>query len=165
MPDMNDPSTLYRIVLLLHIAASIVGFGGVIAHSAYNAKAFAGTAGDARVLLRTTQMVTSLAHYAIYGVFVLGILLIALSDGGIGFGDPWISGSFLVWFLLVGVAHGLVRPAVRDLESAAEALDSDARMTEDPTVVGLAKKLALGEGLTQVLLVVALVLMIWQPGA
>ena len=28
----------------------------------------------------------------------------------------------------------------------------------------LAKKLALGEGLTQVFLVVALVLMVWQPG-
>lgn len=156
---------VYKIVLLLHIAAAIVGFGGVIAHSAYNAKAFGGTAGDARVLLRTTQLVTNLAHYAIYGVFVLGIVLVAVSDGDVGFGEPWISASFLVWFLLVGVAHGLVKPTVRALTETAEGMAPTSKMTDDPGVVGLAKKLALGEGLTQLLLVVSLVLMIWQPGA
>ena len=72
---MTDPSAIYQIVLLLHIAASIVGFGGIIAHSAYNAKAFGGTAGGASVLLNTTQLVTSFAHYAIYGVFVLGVAI------------------------------------------------------------------------------------------
>lgn len=154
---------VYKIVLLLHIAASIVGFGGVIAHSAYNAKAFSGTAGDASVLLRTTQLVTNLAHYAIYGVFVLGIVLVAVSDGDVGFDEAWISASFVVWFLLVGVAHGLVKPTVRGLAAKAESLAPSAKMTDDPEVVGMAKKLALGEGLTQLLLVVALVLMIWQP--
>lgn len=156
---------VYKIVLLLHIAAAIVGFGGVIAHSAYNAKAFGGTAGDAGVLLRTTQLVTGLAHYAIYGVFILGIVLIAVSDGSVGFDEPWISAAFLVWFLLVGVAHGLVKPTVRALTDKAEEMAPTATMTDDPEVVGLAKKLALGEGLTQLLLVVSLVLMIWQPGA
>ncbi len=162
---MIDPSAIYQIVLLLHIAASIVGFGGVIAHSAYNAKAFSGTAGDAGVLLRTTQLVTGLAHYAIYGVFALGIALVAVSDGGISFGEAWISASFVVWFLLVGVAHGMVKPTVRSLSEKAASMDPEVKMTEDPEVVGLAKRLALGEGLTQLLLVIALVLMIWQPGA
>lgn len=156
---------VYKIVLLLHIAAAIVGFGGVIAHSAYNAKAFSGTAGDAGVLLRTTQLVTGLAHYAIYGVFVLGIVLVAVSDGSVEFSEPWISASFLVWFLLVGVAHGLVKPTVRGLTEKAESMAPDEQMNDDPEVVGMAKKLALGEGLTQLLLVVSLVLMIWQPGA
>lgn len=163
MPGMVDPSVIYQIVLLLHIAAAIVGFGGVIAHSAYNAKAFGGTAGDAAVLLRTTQLVTGLAHYAIYGVFALGIVLVAVSDGGIGFDEAWISASFVVWFLLVGVAHGLVKPAVRSLTEKATSMSPETKMTDDPEVITLAKKLALGEGLTQLLLVIALVLMIWQP--
>lgn len=162
---MLDPSAIYQIVLLLHIAAAIVGFGGVIAHSAYNAKAFGGTAGDARVLLRTTQLVTGLAHYAIYGVFALGIALVAVSDGGISFSEAWISASFVVWFMLVGVAHGMVKPTVRSLTEKAEGMDPEVKMTDDPEVVGMAKRLALGEGLTQLLLVIALVLMIWQPGA
>lgn len=162
---MTDPSVIYQIVLLLHIAAAIVGFGGIIAHSAYNAKAFGGTAGEARVLLSTTQLVTSLAHYAIYGVFLLGIALVALSDGGISFGAPWISASFVVWFALVGLAHGMVKPAVRSLKEKADELAPGARMADDPEVLGLAKKLALGDGLTQLLIVIALVLMIWQPGS
>jgi len=163
VPEMDDPSAIYQIVLLLHIAAAIVGFGGVIAHSAYNAKAFAGTASDARVILRTTQTVTNLAHYAIYGVFVLGIVLVAVSEGEVSFGEVWISASFVVWFALVGVAHGLVKPTVKSLLERAEALAPDEKMTTDPGVVAQAKKLALGEGLTQLLLVVALALMIWKP--
>lgn len=155
---------MYEIVLLLHIAASIVGFGGIIAHSAYNAKAFGGNAGDARVLLSTTQTVTSLAHYAIYGVFALGIALVALSDGDISFGAPWISASFVVWFALVGLAHGMVKPAVRSLKEKAEGMNAATRMADDPEVLSLAKKLALGDGLTQLLIVVAIVLMVWQPG-
>jgi len=160
---MVDPSVMYQIVLLLHIATAIVGFGGVIAHSAYNAKAFGGNAGDARVLLNTTQIVTNLAHYAIYGVFLLGIALVALSDGGISFGAPWISASFVVWFAIVGIAHGMVKPAVRSLKEKAEGMNAASRMAEDPEVLGLAKKLALGDGLTQLLIVTALVLMVWQP--
>lgn len=158
---------MYEIVLLLHIAASIVGFGGIIAHSTYNAKAFSGNAGDARVLLGTTQTVTNLAHYAIYGVFVLGIALISLSDSAsdISFGSPWISASFVVWFALVGLAHGMVKPAVRALKEKADGMNGATKMSDDPEVLSIAKKLALGDGLTQLLIVVALVLMVWQPGS
>lgn len=155
---------MYEIVLVLHIAASIVGFGGIIAHSAYNSKAFGGAAGEARVLLSTTQRVTNLAHYAIYGVFLLGLALVALSDPAISFGAPWISASFVVWFAIVGIAHGMVKPAVRSLLAKAESLEPSARMADDPEVLSQAKKLAVGDGLTQLLIVVALVLMVWQPG-
>lgn len=157
-------STLYKIVLLLHIAAAIVGFGGVIAHGAYNAKAFAAKASEARVLLRATQTVTNLAHYAIYGVFLLGIILVSLSDKVISMGAAWISASMLVWFLLVGVAHGLVKPTVRGLLTEADAMAADDVMSSSPGVVALAKKLALGEALTQILLVISIVLMVWKPG-
>lgn len=165
MLGMADPSTIYQIVLLLHVAAAIVGFGGLIAHSSYNAKAFGGNAGDARVLLSTTQLVTKFAHYAIYGVFLLGIVLVAVSEDEVGFDEAWISASFVVWFLLVGAAHGLVKPTVGKLLTKANELDAETKMTNDPDVVALAKKLALGEGIVQLMLVVALALMIWQPGA
>ena len=157
-------STAYKIVLLLHIAASIVGFGGVIAHGAYNAKAFAAKAGEAGVILRATQMVTNIAHYAIYGVFVLGLILVSLSDGGISMGAAWISASMVVWFALVGVAHGLVKPTVRGLLSESEGMNQEDKMSANPAVMALAKKLALGEGLTQLLLVIAIILMVWKPG-
>ncbi len=164
MPGMVDPSVIYQIVLLLHIAAAIVGFGGVIAHSAYNAKAFGGTAGDAAVLLlRTTQLVTALAHYAIYGVFA--------ARHRLGCGQR--RRDQLRGAMDLGIVRRLV-PAGRRGPRAGQARGSvphregrgngpDRKMTDDPAVVGLAKRLALGEGLTQLLLVIALVLMIWQP--
>ncbi|MEZ5340043.1 MAG: DUF2269 family protein [Acidimicrobiales bacterium] len=161
-------TTAYKIILLLHIAAAIVGFGGVIAHGAYNAKAFASKAGQAKAILSVTQSVTNIAHYAIYGVLVLGVILISLSSGGnsegISMGAPWVSASFVVWFALVGVAHGLVKPTVRGLLSEAEGMADNDEMTANPSVLALAKKLALGEGLTQLLLVIAIILMIWKPG-
>ncbi len=161
---MGIESAIYRIVLLLHIVTAIVGFGGVIAHGAYNARAFASKAGEAAVLLRNTQAVTKIAHYSLYALFLLGIVLIALSDSAISFAAPWISASFVVWFAVIGVAHGMVRPAVTALTERASELPPDTDMSADETVTGIAKKLAVGEGVTQLLLVVALFLMLWQPG-
>lgn len=161
---MGLDSAIYQIVLLLHTVAAIVGFGGVITHGFYNAKAFRGTAGEAAPILRATQGVTNLAHYGFYGLFVFGLLLIPLSDGAFSFAEPWISAAFVVIFAVIGMAHGLVRPAVRGLTARAEAMAPGDSMETDAEVNGLAKKLALGEGLTQLLLVVALVLMIWQFG-
>lgn len=161
---MGKGSAIYNIVLLLHIVTAIVGFGGVIAHGAYNARAFASKAGEAAVLLRNTQAVTKVAHFALYGLFLLGIVLIALSDSAISFAAPWVSASFVVWFAVIGVAHGMVRPAVAALTERAGELAPDTDMSSDEEVTGMAKKLAVGEGVTQLLLVVALVLMVWQPG-
>lgn len=161
---MGTGSAIYRIVLLLHIATAIVGFGGVIAHGAYNAKAFASKAGEAAILLKHTQSVTKIAHYALYALFLLGIVLIALSDSEISFAAPWVSASFVVWFAVIGVAHGMVRPAVAALAERAGELAPESDMSGDEGVTSIAKKLATGEGITQLLLVIALVLMVWQPG-
>ena len=68
-------------------------------------------------------------------------------------------------FAVVGLAHGMVRPAVRGLTERAEALPGETPMESDPEVKALAGKLAIGEGVTQVLLAIALILMIWQPGS
>jgi hypothetical protein len=161
---MGVTSTLYRIVDVLHILAAIVGFGGLIAHGAYNANAFKGKARDAVAVLRSTAGVTDIAMYAIYAVFALGIALVALSDGFHSFGDPWISASFVVWFAIVGISHGMVKPSVAALTDAAQSAPPDSLLSEDATAMASAKKLAMGEGLVQVLLVVALVLMIFQFG-
>ncbi len=162
---MGIESVLYRIILLLHIAAAIIGFGGVIAHGAYNARAFRGPAGPGRVLLNATQGVAKIAEYAIYAILPLGIVLIAISDDTFSFADPWISASFLVWFALVGASHGAVRPAIRTMAERAADLGADAPLDADPEAMAASRKLMIGEAATQLLLVIALFLMIWKPGA
>ncbi|MEZ5412651.1 MAG: DUF2269 family protein [Acidimicrobiales bacterium] len=162
---MGTGSALYQIMLLLHILAAIIGFGGVITHGFYNARAFRGPARTAGELLDATRGVTNYAHYAIYALFPLGIVLIAVSKDAYGFGDPWVSASFLVWFALVGAAHGAVRPAVATMAQRASALSPDTVLETDPEASAAARKLMIGESATQLLLVIALYLMIWKPGS
>lgn len=161
---MGLDSAIYRIVLLLHTATAIVGFGGLIAHGAYNAKAFASKASEAAVLLKNTRAVTDIAHYALYALFALGIVLISLSDGTFSMSEPWVSAAFVVWFLTIGAAHGLVKPTMAKMQDRAEEMNGDAILKDDSVIAGLAKKLAIGEAATQLLLLIGLVLMFWKPG-
>lgn len=162
---MGIESWLYRLVLLLHIGTAIVGYGGMIAHGAYHAKAFRGPAGAGGVLLEATRGVARIADYAIYALLPLGIVLIAISDDTFGFGDPWVSASFVVWFAIVAALHGAVRPAVRTLGERAAALPAETSLDTDPAATAASRRLMIGEAASQVLLVIALVLMIWKPGA
>lgn len=162
---MGIDSAIFKTVLVLHIATAVIGFGGIIAHGTYNAKAFASKAGEAAVLFKHTRAVTAMTHYALYALFALGIILIVASDGTFGMGDPWVGPSFLVWFAVLGVAHGLVKPSMTKLQLRAEELSASASLKDDETSVALAKKLAIGEAATQLLLVISLVLMVWKPGA
>jgi len=167
---MGTASAIYRIVLLLHIAAAIVGFGGLLANGLNNAKAFRAPVDQAKTLLQATQGVSKTAYYAIYALFALGIVLVAVSDSAFSFAAPWISAAFLVVFAIIGISHGMVRPAIAGLVTRAEALASGAPgqsvpiLESDEEAGGLAKRLAIGEGLIQLLLVIALYLMIWKPG-
>lgn len=162
---MGLDSVLYRIILLLHIATAIVGFGGLITHGAYHARAFRGPASAARTVLTATQHVSKIAEYAIYAVLPLGIILVAVSDSTFSMGDAWVSASFVVWILLVGALHGAVRPAVKTLLQRADALGADTIVQTDGEAQSAARKLMIGEAAGQLLLVVALYLMIWKPGS
>lgn len=161
---MGLDSTLYRIILLLHITTAIVGFGGIVAHGAYHARAFRSAAANARPVLEVTRQVGKIAEYAIYAVLPLGIVLISISDDTFSMGDAWVSASFVVWFLMVGAMHGAIRPAVKTMAQRAGAMDGDTILDTDDEAKDAARKLTIGEAATQLLVVVALVLMIWKPG-
>jgi uncharacterized membrane protein len=161
---------LYRIILLLHILASIVGFGGLVAGAMFNARAFASPAGQSRTILMANQAMSKTTHNGLYAVVLLGIVLIALSDNAFGYGDPWVSAGFVIWFTMIGLSHGLVRPAMAGLVQRTEAVAAAAEgpglppLSSDAQAEGLARRLAVGEGAIQLLLVAALVVMIWKPG-
>ena len=164
---MGTGSTLYRIVLLAHVTVAIVGFGGLMANGIANARAFHAPAIQAVTLLRSSQAVAKVAEYSIYGVLALGIVLVAISDSAFSFGAIWVSAAFLVWGAIIGVTHGMVRPSVRGLVQRAESLSATIPgpiLETDAEAAGLGRRLAIGEGLIQVLLLVALYLMVWQPG-
>lgn len=202
---MGTGSVLYRIILVGHLIAAVVGFGGLITHGLYHARAVRAAANETGPLMRATVLVSKFAHYAIYAVFAFGIILISLSDDAWSFAAPWVSASFVVWFVIVGLIHGLVRPAQRRLQELATRAENDPIVVEScwgpalavqeghvepgapddadprgsanrpslsfdqwlsgqPGEEGLLGRLAMGELATQVLFVVALILMVWKPG-
>jgi hypothetical protein len=161
---LGTDTALFQIIILAHIAAAIVGFGGMITHGTYHARAFRAPAGIARTLLEATSGVAKWADYGIYAVLPLGIAAIAVSDDIFSMGDPWVSASFVVWFLLVGAIHGAIRPAVKAMTARAEVLEPGTVLETDDESAAAARKLMIGEAATHLLLLLALALMIWKPG-
>jgi len=168
---MGTTAVIYRIILLCHVLAVVVGFGGLITHGALHAKAVGVDAFEATPLLRTAMGISRIAEYGIYATLAFGIVLVSLSDDVHGYGEVWISASFVVWFVVVGVTHGMVRPGRRQLFELAESITQSAAglgpstpLQEHELAKPLIAKLALGEAATQLLLVGALILMIWRPG-
>lgn len=161
---MGTGSALYRVILMAHIVTAVIGFGGLLANGINNARAFHSRAAQAKTLLQGSQAVAKTADLAIYALLAFGIVLIAVSDSAFSFGAPWVSAAFVVWFAIVGVSHGMVRPAIAGMIQRAETLDPDAIVDGDPEAAALARRLAIGEGVVQVLVLAALYLMIWQPG-
>lgn len=149
----------YNLVLLLHIVAVIVGFGGVVWAGVYNAKAM--KSGSAAANISTVNFeVNKISEYAIYLVPIFGIGLIGLSGGVYKFSQAWVSASFALYIVGVGVAHGLLIPSHRKLNAALSAGGPSS-----PEVASINQRLAIGGAVNDVVLAVILILMIWKPGA
>lgn len=169
---METTAVIYRIILLGHIGAAIVGFGALIGHGSFHATAVRSPATEAVPVLRATARGARVAEYGLYAVLGFGIVLIALSDDVYRYSEPWISASFVVWILIIGLVHGLVRPARTKLLEMATADELEGDGTDDrggdladrSGAQPLLARLAAGEAGTQLLLLGALVLMIWKPG-
>ena len=152
--------------LFLHIGCVIVGYGGVAMDLLYSnqIRRFAGP--EAHAVASANWAVShKVAEWFLYGVPIFGILL-AL-DMDISFGSPWLSASFLVYLLSLGVLHGLVNPARR------QALVLLGELAGQPTGDGraqaaelsrLGRMMSLGQSVFSLLGVIALALMVWQPG-
>ncbi len=131
-----DINTQYQVFGLLHILCAIAAFGPLFLYPRMQ------RAGE-------TQAIAAL-HMKL--VFPALILLWVLGMGMAGFGKfalaemHWLTGSIAIWIAMVAVSWLLIKPAIGDSSEAAT------------------KKLSAGIGITHLLLVVALFLMVFQPG-
>lgn len=141
--------TGYNIVLLLHVAAVIVGLAGAIAHPLMYQLEKRRAEPD-MVALAQRIAAPSRIYAIVFAIAgVIGFGLISMSDSVIEWGDAWVWLSIVVWFVATGLLHGFVVPADR----AAAAGDSSA--AETSANIGL---------VVLALVVVLLYLMILQPG-
>lgn len=165
----------YDVLLYLHIFASIVGFGAVVLNGLYGARAKqlaqGGRPDEAAAIGEANYRVSEIGTYFIYSVFVLGILLIVVSDEVWGFADAWISASMGLYIVGLGVAHAVLRPSSRRMvellrETAAAGPPPEAGPPPQATEMAkIGQRLGAFGAVNNVVLVVILYLMVFKPGA
>jgi uncharacterized membrane protein len=166
-------SGIYKLVLVLHILTAIIGFGAVFLNGIYGQQARSRRGPDGLAISEASFLVSRVAQYFIYAVFIFGILLVVLSDKAWSFSDSWIVASIVLYVLGVGVSHGLLQPTVRRMIALQEELvamgpppTGAAAGQPPPQVIELeerGRRVRIVATALQVNLVLILMLMVWGP--
>jgi uncharacterized membrane protein len=127
----------YRIVALLHILSAVVAFGPVFLYQALHRAGQSATIAKLHMRMSLPALVL---------LWVLGMALTGMSDDNYKVSQTWIVLSIINWVILMVVSWFLIRPALTDTGDEARS------------------KLAMGSGITHLLLVVGLYLMVFKPG-
>jgi uncharacterized membrane protein len=134
---MGIGSNVYNLFLIAHLVAATVAFGPLFLYPRLHRN------GETQTM---AALHMRLVFPALALMWVLGMGLAGLSDDVWELSQTWLSLSVVNWVILMAVSWFLIRPAVGDTSA-------DAR-----------KKLAMGTGITHLLLVVGLYLMVFKPG-
>jgi hypothetical protein len=164
----------YKVFLLAHLLCVVVGYGAVALDSLALARARRLEGDEAYAVAQAGYAATvRQAGRFLYGVPIFGALAVATSDGAVSFSQAWVSGAFAVWLVGVGVLHGFVVPARRRALVLLGELAGARVASAGPTPIvtaqsaqlrGDQQRIAFGQAVFNLATVVALVLMVWQPG-
>ncbi len=145
-------TTAYNIVELLHVLTVLVALAPVFVHPLLR-KQMQPAGGSAR-----QQLVVAMASNArrLYGpalivAGLLGIALVEMSEDAISMTEGWAIAAIVIWVVMNGVLHGMIRPALK-----AQGIEGPSPATD--------KRLEVGSALLSIGFTVQLILMIWQPG-
>jgi uncharacterized membrane protein len=164
---------IYKLVLVLHILTAIIGFGAVFLNGIYGQQSRSRRGSEGLAISQANFLVSRIGQFFIYAVFILGVLLVVLSDDVWSFSDSWIVASIVLYAIGLGLSHGVQQPNVRRMIALQEELVSmgpppaDApRGTPPPQVVELAergRRAGMVGTILQLDLVLILLLMVWGP--
>jgi uncharacterized membrane protein len=161
--------TSYRVVLLLHILTAIIGFGTVFLNALYGRAAERRKGAEGLAIAEATYDASQVAQFFIYAVPVFGILLVLMSDEVFEFSEAWISISFVLYIIGLGLSHGALRPNIRRMHTLMRELSAGTPATggPPPQVDELERRgrtVGLVSALLNLNVVILLYLMIWKPG-
>ena len=145
-------TTANNIVALLHILTVLVALAPVFVHPLLRKQMRAAdAAGHQHLVVAMAANARRLYGPALIVAGLLGIALVEMSEDAISLTEGWVIAAIVIWVAMVGILHGLIRPALK-----AQGAGDDS--------TGAEKRLEAGSGLLSILFTVQLVLMIWQPG-
>jgi len=118
----------------------------------------AGEAGQVATLAKSVNLFTLLS--IIVAFFGFGALGVADPEEGFSFGSTWVLLSILFYAIALAVNLFVVVPAMRQ---AAEAITVAAGAAGPDTKVAGYSRVAMGSGISSLMLVIVVVLMVWKP--
>jgi uncharacterized membrane protein len=162
-------STGFKVVVLLHVLCVIGGFGAVAYNALYVSLAQRRSSGTSAVL-EVNTLVSGLAEMLIYAALLFGIGAVTLSHSTIKFSDAWVSAAFGVYLADIGILHGWIRRHQRAYSEVVSRLEGKAAPSAElesdvAKLKRLEKMVAFGWGVFNLLVVGAVYLMVFQPGA
>lgn len=165
----HQPGTGYRVLVMLHLLCVIGGFGFL----AYNGAALSLTrrrgGGVSSGALAVNRDLSQLAELLIIGAFVFGVAAVGSSNKAITFGQGWVVGATVGWVVDLGLLHGFIRPRQRRYLAlagqVAEAPKEGGRPPEIAVLDQLERSIALGWGAFNLVVLVVVYLMVFQPGS
>jgi hypothetical protein len=157
----------YEIYLIVHIAGAFMIAGGSLGATTLGIYAGNGTN------VHTMRVAADIQHKIEYVLIVPGALiaivfgsLLVTEISTVEFSDAWVSASFLLWFVAMGLGTGVMGPHAKQMRARADELIAGGVSDSAELQADFAspKVKAIGAVLT-VLLLVFVYLMVAKPGA
>ncbi len=154
--------TVYDLVLTVHVLAVVVAFGVVFAYPVLDAWFRNAVPGNLAALHRLHLQLGRRVISPAMTVVLLAGLYLAIDRWSLG--DPWISATFAILFVLFGLMGAVLTPADRRLAQLAER-DAKTGSAASADYERARKRADAFGGLALLLVVVAIFLMVAKPGA
>ena len=149
----------YSLLLVLHVASAVVGFGAVAA-SGVQAAAAARGPGSRRddSVRRYFRPGANVVARALYVVPLSGAGLIAVSNGAFAASDPFVVAGLTLWCVAAVVAEAALWPAERRVQALVT--DDWHEAATSGALAGHCRRVVVASGVLVVVFVVAVVLMV-----
>ncbi len=152
----------YSVLLILHVAAALVGFGALLTTGLQAFRARRGPNGpSADAVRRFFRPGVNWPGRALYAVPVLGFGLVADSNGAFTVADAWVLVGLALWVVAAGVAEAVVWPGERRIQAIVT------ECWDDPGVVDelgrLCRQVAISCAAVLAVFLVAVVVMVAKP--
>ena len=153
---------LYSVLLVLHVAAAVVGFGALAMTGVQAGRALRGPQQPgAEGVRRYFRPGVNWAGRALYAVPVLGFALVADSARSVDVGDGFVLAGLVLWGVAAAVAEAVVWPAERRIQVVVTTRWADA--TARPALAGDCARVRAWTSLLDVVFVAAVVVMVAKP--
>jgi uncharacterized membrane protein len=168
---MGVDGSLYKFLLVLHIACVVLGFGALAFNGFNVGRASKHTGADRAGIVEASDEVSRIAEFFVYAAFVFGLLLVATSKSLYKFSQGWLSGAMALYIVDLGVLHGVIRRSQKQYSQLTDQVNGAARPpgAAPPPGVGelarLEQRISIGWAAFDVLFLVVIYLMVFKPGS